>query len=701
VLQNFKYDTVNYWGNSDLLKGYPTVKPVMKDRSLHRFIGGTNKLVAGVLIQQQRAPMVACAGDAFGKLFFAGNWRNKKLGNLCRSESEVSTDAYGVDPVFLSASSMYSYNVFRYRNEYYNYSDTSQVSTAAVPYGFHHRNFASAEMDGFFIFIDNNFEQTRASHYLNMITEGFYIDALTTQIVVRFLFYNGYFGHFTACTVSFDFAPGGTITMTEVVKNFNGSPYQTGQDFIRFLLEVLLLGLVFGQFVFECLDCYAESLDPDEGTFSSDGLYKYICDPYQILDWLSIFLFAGVFGLWFGVYVPAITNFQPSKRYNVYSDYNAPANFMNSIAIDSYTEMVQMYHDADHLVQLMGTYMQLNGFCLLLVLFKVMKLLDFQPRLGIITKTITAAATDLVHFFIVLFLILGIYTVMSYYLFGSAIDAFSDIVGAWNANYYLLLGSTDYNAAIMKEYPVMGFIFFYSFNLIVFFILLNVLLAIIVEAYLKVAEECVGAESLSYELYTLGKGTYRSLEWGRETMNQDEPGHWQGEHYLSSEEILEHLPESPEDNLITNRSVIKVPVSDGLWLDAGLPAIRKALSIHPHTKHLDGEVMNKIACTMIYRFGKLEGESVEESVSSLFSAKELVALASEISEGLAKRRQGGSSSLSKEESNDVDALSKSMVYTPRMVESDDEAAGENIPDNAPCVEVEVKEGAVGSSAWFW
>ena len=97
-----------------------------------------------------------------------------------------------------------------------------------------------------------------------------------------------------------------------------------------------------------------------------------------------------------------------------------------------------------------------------------------------------------------------------------------------------------------------------------------------------------------------------------------------------SESAFLDLPEPPEDYLTSTRQVIKVPMSEGMWMDAGLPAIRKALATHPHTKHLDDDTMNKIACTMIYRFGKPEGETVEESVTSLFSPEELCALASDI-----------------------------------------------------------------------
>ena len=101
-----------------------------------------------------------------------------------------------------------------------------------------------------------------------------------------------------------------------------------------------------------------------------------------------------------------------------------------------------MYADAREIGKVIKSYMQLHGFCLIIVLLRLMKLLDFQPRLGLVTKTIAHALVDLIHFFILLCVILGVYWVMSYYLFGAQIEAFSKLDMAFHANFELLLGST-------------------------------------------------------------------------------------------------------------------------------------------------------------------------------------------------------------------------------------------------------------------
>jgi len=177
----------------------------------------------------------------------------------------------------------------------------------------------------------------------------------------------------------------------------------------------------------------------------------------------------------------------------------------------------------------------------------------------------------------------------------------------------------------MAMYPIIGPIFFYSFNAIVFFVLLNILLAILVEAYMKVVDDTKDAPAVVTELKAIAKSTYRDWEYGRQKHQDGEhPESWMADHYASTEEIMEALGDAPEDHYDSSRKVLTVPLSEGVWLDAGLPGIMKALMMHPDTKDLPVEIMSQIACTMIFRFGKKEQESVEESLASLFSPEEVL-----------------------------------------------------------------------------
>jgi hypothetical protein len=133
---------------------------------------------------------------------------------------------------------------------------------------------------------------------------------------------------------------------------------------------------------------------------AGDGFYHYISNPWQILDWCSILLFCTVFWMWFAAYIPMVQDFKPQLRYNVYQDYFSGANYVNNIRFTEYDKLVTMFTTAQDITDLMKLHMQLNGICLLMVLFRILKLLDFQPRLGIVTKTIATALSDIIHWFL-------------------------------------------------------------------------------------------------------------------------------------------------------------------------------------------------------------------------------------------------------------------------------------------------------------
>jgi len=219
--------------------------------------------------------------------------------------------------------------------------------------------------------------------------------------------------------------------------------------------------------------------------------------------------------------------------------------------------------------------------------------------------------------------------VQSNYLFGSSIDSFTTFSKAFNANFEMLLGGTDYNNEIMAQYQVIGFIFVYSFNFIVFFVLLNILLAILVEAYMKVKEdnEAKDSKSVPTELYSVLRSTYCDWSCARDQIAKS---NWMANYYATSSEILEAVGPAAEDPEPIERQVMKVDLQAGHWLNVGRRAIMKALSTHPDTKHLDSETMTRIACTMIFRFGTEEGSSLEHDLTLDFSDEELVAMSKDL-----------------------------------------------------------------------
>ena len=118
----------------------------------------------------------------------------------------------------------------------------------------------------------------------------------------------------------------------------------------------------------------------------------------------------------------------------------------------------------------------------------------FQPQLGVITRTVSRAASEMIHFFILFFLIIVLYTSLSHILFGGMIAEFSTFGSTMETMVNVLLGSVDVGVISGELGGAAGTVFFYTYVVAGYLILLNMLLAILIEAYLDVKGEAAAAQ---------------------------------------------------------------------------------------------------------------------------------------------------------------------------------------------------------------
>lgn len=70
-------------------------------------------------------------------------------------------------------------------------------------------------------------------------------------------------------------------------------------------------------------------------------------------------------------------------------------------------------------------YFALNGINILLLIARLLKLMDFQPRLGVVTRSLWLAGPDLIHFAIVAGMVFVGYAMMAHLIFGNVIEKFA------------------------------------------------------------------------------------------------------------------------------------------------------------------------------------------------------------------------------------------------------------------------------------
>ena len=171
------------------------------------------------------------------------------------------------------------------------------------------------------------------------------------------------------------------------------------------------------------------------------------------------------------------------------------------------------------LVEYLQTYMTLSGINIILLLGRILKLMDFQPRLGVITHTLALATVDLIHFFIIFILIFMGFAFIGHVIFGYVSSHFNDMTSSVNSLFQNLLGDITYFLEDFKNFDgvnfVVGMIYFYAFNIFVLMIMFNFLLAIICDAFGEVkanASESVGVHvELGPMLADSWKSAFRSF----------------------------------------------------------------------------------------------------------------------------------------------------------------------------------------------
>jgi len=124
----------------------------------------------------------------------------------------------------------------------------------------------------------------------------------------------------------------------------------------------------------------------------------------------------------------------------------------------------------------------------LLLVVKFFEAFSAVPRLAVISRTLQMATWDLVHFLLVFGLIFLSYSVGAFFLFGQKLLEWSSPGRALNTSFRALMG--DFNFQDMYAVaPVSSTIWFWSYMTLIFLVMLNMLLAIIMDTYCEVKEQ--------------------------------------------------------------------------------------------------------------------------------------------------------------------------------------------------------------------
>eukprot|EP00883_Tetradesmus_obliquus_P001212 jgi/Sobl393_1/11292/SZX78320.1 len=459
-----------------------------------RTLGMNNRVLAGLMLHTWRSQDEQCAHSRFSQ-----------IQSTCAGQQDISP--YGVDSVFKLGSINFNPDLYDPNGEMvtqiYNCSaltnptfDIIEPATKLkvnaqpycaelfnprnTPYAFWHLPLANLP-DGYPLFFDINLSQVGAQTWLSWVQEGLLLDDRTRGLTARLVTYNAELKVFADIQVAFDFQAGGSIQVSNRIYTLSLELYDpTSANLARYAFEVLLAGCIVLLSLIE-LARFAQAARYSWRGRIDKGLGQYLS---SIGVWLrlanNVLLLAGL-GLWWTFVNSHAKQFNMDLRYPVYENLQPQAFFLklagNGAGLASAWEAITRLEAA---ISVLNVYHAINGICILLLIARLLRAMDFQPRLGVVTKALALAAPDLLHLFLVAGSVFLCYCMMGFLIFGNSLPWFATFPTSINTCFEMLLGEfADVNRDLRSLgglQSVAGILFFWSFELLVFLILLNFLL---------------------------------------------------------------------------------------------------------------------------------------------------------------------------------------------------------------------------------
>lgn len=309
---------------------------------------------------------------------------------------------------------------------------------------------------------------------LDVLHRRRWIDELTKSVTMTFAVYNPELLVFTKVDIEFSFDRGGYVDCgyhsQSMLANAYNEAWLWGLDAL-WILMVLSLAWSEIQEMRDTAGCTKkglEALEKDGDTRTTAQRYcDYWHDGWNYIDWAQVLLTLFLSGYWFAIYFDTQG---VAMQYAI--DQNASdVTLRNAIVweLDRIGEDVQVYR----------TLAVVNLFVLMLRFFKAFL---GQPRLAIITRTFAVAASDLMHFFVVFLCLFFTFVFAGMFIFGQHLYNYHSVHTAMATSFNALTGEYEWEEVEGVDLT-MAIIWWWVYMMLMYLVVLNMLLAIVLNAY--------------------------------------------------------------------------------------------------------------------------------------------------------------------------------------------------------------------------
>eukprot|EP00929_Paragymnodinium_shiwhaense_P101447 TRINITY_DN6453_c0_g1_i1.p1 TRINITY_DN6453_c0_g1~~TRINITY_DN6453_c0_g1_i1.p1 ORF type:complete len:1133 (+),score=323.86 TRINITY_DN6453_c0_g1_i1:100-3498(+) len=352
-----------------------------------------------------------------------------------------------------------------------------------------HANMPAVEESRFILYHEKS-EET--AYKFQQWREEVWMSQNTSLLDHHILFFNAYLGAFTDYHLLFWFEHNtgkkdGIVEMQFSQETFLSDPYRSKWIVI---FDGLLIFILVRMFVLEMFELGPAMMN------GPDGFMDY-WDFWNAVDWISLTLCFVNIGFWIKICLDVSGPLQemisalPSTKLDteifIKKEYLTKDELDELVDRESFETQITELHEYSYgIASNVLRLRQIVFFNSIVLMMKFFKAFRANPRLNVVIKTITESTVDLVHFMVVFIVIFLVFSIMGYVMFGAAIKTFASQQRSFMMCWRVLMGEDiveDMEEHVGTFWTWCWVMFFQFF---VGLILLNMTVAIIMDAYTQV-----------------------------------------------------------------------------------------------------------------------------------------------------------------------------------------------------------------------
>jgi polycystin 1L2 len=291
---------------------------------------------------------------------------------------------------------------------------------------------------------------------VSMLQKLNWVNRQTRAVFIEFTLYNANIDLFSYCTILFEFLPSGNI-----LKSFRFQPLNLLGDITAQMINTIFFVIYLAMIIFSMVR---------EIKLAIKLKWAYLREIWSWNEWTIISLSFASFAMFI---------YRINKAYDVQS-------FVKKYGGYGYIKLQYASFWNDELSICLGLV------CFLATL-KFFKLLRFYPRISLLFDTLRGASRDLVSFSVVFLVVWIAFVQLFYILLNNKLSQFQSLLTSMETCFQICLGK--FQATLNETLPIMVYVFY---HLVIIFTMLNLFIAIIVDAFDDARNDPVGSFSENF-----------------------------------------------------------------------------------------------------------------------------------------------------------------------------------------------------------